>query len=99
LIKLLQKEGLKFEENPTKLYIGLLTKQNNKNFCQIHRQQKGLKILINININELTGQERLNVRDVSKTGRWGPGETEAIVNATTDLSWCVNIIKKSYNIK
>jgi hypothetical protein len=99
LIKLLQKEGLKFEENPTKLYIGLLTKQNNKNFCQIHGQQKGLKILINININELTGQEKLNVRDVSKIGRWGTGETEAIVNTTTDLSWCVNIIKKSYNIK
>jgi hypothetical protein len=99
LITLLQKEGIKFEENPTKLYIGLLTKSSNKSFCQIHGQQKGLKILINININELTGQEKLNVRDVSKIGRWGTGETEAIINTSNDLNWCVNIIKKSYNNK
>jgi hypothetical protein len=99
LIKLLKKEGLVFEENPTKLYIGLLTKSNNKNFCQIHGQQKGLKILINTNIKELTEQEKLNVRDVSKIGRWGTGETEAIINTVNDLNWCINIIKKSYNNK
>lgn len=99
LIQHLQKEGLQFEENPTKLYIGLLTKSNNKNFCQIHGQQKGLKILININIKDLTEQEKLNVRDVSKIGRWGTGETEAIINTISDFNWCINIIKKSYNNK
>jgi hypothetical protein len=99
LIKILQKEGLEFDEKPTKLYIGLLTKSNSKSFCQIHGQQKGLKILININFNDLTGQEKLNVRDVSKIGRWGTGETEAIINTVIDLNWCVNIIKKSYNSK
>ena len=99
LITLLQKEGLEFDENPTKLYIGLLTKLKNKSFCQIHGQQKGLKILINISISELTGQEKLNVRDVSKIGRWGTGETEAIINTVNDLNWCVNILKKSYNNK
>jgi hypothetical protein len=99
LITLLQKEGMEFVENPTKLYIGLLTKLNNKGFCQIHGQQKGLKVLININIKELTEQEKLNVRDVSKIGRWGTGETEAILNTINDLNWCVNILKKSYNSK
>jgi predicted transport protein len=99
LIALLQKEGMKFEEKPTKLYIGLLTKSNNKNFCQIHGQQKGLKIFININIKELTGQEKLNVRDVSNIGHWGTGETEAIINTINDLNWCVSIIKKAYNSK
>ena len=99
LIVLLQKEGMNFDEKPTKLYIGLLTKSNSKNFCQIHGQQKGLKIFININVNELTGQEKLNVRDVSKIGHWGTGETEAIINTITDLNWCVSIIKKAYYSK
>jgi predicted transport protein len=99
LIIRLQNEGMEFDENPTKIYIGLLTKLNNKSFCQIHGQQKGLKILININIKELTEQEKLNVRDVSKIGRWGTGETEAIINTVNDLNWCVNIIKKAYNNK
>jgi hypothetical protein len=99
LIILLEKEEVKFDEKPTKLYIGFLTKTNNKSFCQIHGQQKGLKILININIKELSEQEKLNVRDVSKIGRWGTGETEAIINTINDLNWCVSIIKKSYNNK
>jgi hypothetical protein len=99
LITLLQKERMEFDENPTKLYIGLLTKSNNKNFCQIHGQQNGLKIYINIKTKELTEQEKLNVRDVSKIGHWGTGETEAIINTANDLNWCVNIIKKSYNYK
>jgi predicted transport protein len=58
-----------------------------------------LKILININIKELSEQEKLNVRDVSKIGRWGTGETEAIINTINDLNWCASIIKKSYNYK
>jgi len=99
LINLLKKEGMEFDENPTKLYIGLLTKTNSKSFCQIQAQQNGLKIFININIKELTEQEKLNVRDVSKIGHWGTGETEAIVRTINDLNWCVNIIKKSYNYK
>jgi len=99
LTVLLKKEGMEFDEKPTKLYIGLLTKSNNKHFCQVHGQQGGLKIFININIKELTEQEKLNVRDVSKIGHWGTGETEAIINTINDLNWCVNIIKKSYNYK
>lgn len=99
LITHLQKEGMKFEEKPTKLYIGLLTKSNNKSFCQILGQQNGLKIYININIKELTEQEKLNVRDVSKIGHWGTGETEATIYTTNDFNWCGNIIKKSYNCK
>jgi len=97
LVAFLHKEGMEFDENPTKLYIGLLTKSNNKNFCQIHGQQKGLKMWININIKELSEQEKLNVRDVSNIGHWGMGETEAIINAINDLNWCVGIIKKAYN--
>jgi hypothetical protein len=99
LITFLQKEGMEFDEKPTKLYIGLLTKSNSKHFCQVHGQQGGLKVFININIKELTEQEKLNVRDVSKIGHWGTGETEAIINTINDLNWCVNIIKKSYNNK
>jgi predicted transport protein len=37
--------------------------------------------------------------NVSKIGRWGTGETEAIINTVNDLNWCINIIKKSYNNK
>jgi len=44
LIISLQKEGMEFEENPTKRNIGLYKKSNTKSFCQILGQKKGLKI-------------------------------------------------------
>jgi hypothetical protein len=96
LIKKMEMENIEIEKNPTKLYIGIINKNNKKQICQIHGQKKGLKILINIKINELSEQEKLQVRDVSNIGRWGTGETEALVNTNEDISWCINIIKKSY---
>jgi hypothetical protein len=96
LIDHLKKEGLLFEQNPTKFYIGLISKNDNKNFCQIHGQKRGLKIWIGLKINDLTEQEKLLVKDVSKIGHWGMGQIEANVNNLDDLNWCINIIKKSY---
>ncbi|MFP3040690.1 hypothetical protein LQZ19_02600, partial [Treponema primitia] len=61
-IKKIEDEGIAFEQNPTKLYIGLISKGTNKPICQIHGLKKGLKILINIKTNELTEQEKLQVR-------------------------------------
>jgi predicted phage tail component-like protein len=96
LINQLEKEGLIFEQNPTKFYIGLISKANSKNFCQIHGQKRGLKIWINLEINDLTEQEKLLVKDVSNIGHWGMGQTEAMINSIEDLNWCINIIKKAY---
>jgi hypothetical protein len=95
LIKQLVNEDIKFEENPTKLYIGLLSKANNKNFCQIQGQKRCIKIWINTELNNLTEQEKLLTRDVSNIGHHGIGKIEAAINTIEDLSWCINIIKKA----
>ncbi|MDR1278709.1 MAG: type I restriction enzyme HsdR N-terminal domain-containing protein [Treponema sp.] len=95
LIALLVSEGIKFEENPTKLYIGLISKVNNKNFCQVQGQKRCIKIWINTELSDLTEQEKLLIRDVSNIGHHGIGKIEATINSIADLGWCVNIIKKS----
>lgn len=95
LINHLKNGNIEFDQNPTKYYIGLLSK-NKKNFCQIRGQKKGLKIWIHLEVNDLTEQEKLLVRDVSNIGHWGTGQIEAMINSIEDINWCINIIKKAY---
>jgi hypothetical protein len=95
LITQLTNEGVGFEENPTKLYIGLISKTNSKNFCQIQGQKRCIKTWINMELSDLTEQEKLLIRDVSNIGHHGIGKIEATVNSIEDLNWCINIIKKA----
>jgi hypothetical protein len=96
LIKSL-KNSIQFKENPTKVYIGLITNDGKKNFCQIQGQRKGLKAWVNIDFIELTGQEKLYAKDVSNVGHHGMGNTEIFINSLSDFSWCINIIIKAFN--
>jgi len=95
LVSKLKESGIIFEENPTKFYIGFIS--NEINFCQIHGQQSGLKFWLNLEINDLSEQETLKVRDVSKIGHWGMGNIEAMVRNESDFDWITLLIKKSYN--
>lgn len=90
----LKRVGITFTENPTKHYISLL--HDSKSFCQICGLKSGLKIWINLNLNELTEEESLKVRDVSKIGHWGMGDIECFVENGSDLEWIVSLINKSY---
>ncbi len=94
LRKELKSVGITFTENPTKRYISLL--KDSKSFCQICGLKSGLKIWINLELNELTEEESLKVRDVSKIGHWGMGDIECFVENGSDMEWIVSLINKSF---
>lgn len=94
LIKELNNKGLKFNENPTKFYIGLISDKSN--FCQIHGQKSGMKIWLNLEIKEISEQASLNVRDVSNIGHWGMGNIECVVKNELDFDWLIILIQKAY---
>lgn len=95
----LKKNNLSFEENPTKFYISLLAGKTS--FCQMHGQKSAIKIWINLEISDLSEQEKLKVRDVSNIGHWGLGNIECILTNEADFDWAINIVNKSYqkNVK
>jgi len=96
LIKLLGK-NINIFEKPTKVYIGLWTKDSNKCFCQIQGQRKELKVWLCIPMKILTEQEKLYAKDVSNIGHHGIGNTEIRIKNSSDFSWCLNLIIKAYN--
>jgi len=94
LRKQLKNIELNFTENPTKRYISLLS--DSKSFCQICGLKSGLKIWINLEMNELSEEESLKARDVSKIGHWGMGNVECFVENGSEMEWIVSLINKSY---
>ena len=94
LIKEIKKIGLNFSEKPTKRYINLLA--NTKSFCQICGLKSGLKIWINLEPADLSEEETLKVRDVSKIGHWGMGDIECFLANGSELEWLLSLINKSY---
>jgi hypothetical protein len=94
LRKELKSVGITFHEKPTKRYISLL--HGSKSFCQICGLKSGLKIWINLDLNELTEEESLKVRDVSKIGHWGMGDIECFVENGSEMEWIVSLINKSF---
>jgi len=85
---------LSFTENPTKRYISLLV--DSKSFCQLCGLKSGLKIWVNLIMNELSEEESLKVRDVSKIGHWGMGNVECFIENGAEIDWIVSLINKSY---
>ncbi len=94
LIKKLKNKGLIFDEKPTKFYIGLISHKSN--FCQIHGQKTGMKIWLSLDINDISEQASLNVRDVSNIGHWGMGNIECVVKNELDFEWLIPLIQKAY---
>ena len=83
-----------FSENPTKRYISLLA--DKKSFCQICGLKSGLKIWVNLEMSELSEEESLKVRDVSKIGHWGMGDIECFIENDSEIDWIVSLVHKSY---
>lgn len=94
LMKGLKKVELNYIENPTKRYISLLV--DTKSFCQICGLKSGLKIWLNLVMDELSEEESLKVRDVSKIGHWGMGNVECFIENGAEMDWIINLIIKSY---
>jgi hypothetical protein len=94
LINVLKSGEINFIEHPTKRYISLLF--NNKSFCQICGLKSGLKFWINLEMEDLSEEETLKVRDVSNIGHWGMGDIECFIINGSEIEWVINLINKSY---
>lgn len=76
---------------PKKLYVAF---KKDKNITDIHIQQKGLKIWINLHKGELDDPKKITV-DASRKGHWGNGDYEITVINTKDLEYIMSLIKQA----
>lgn len=76
---------------PKQLYIAF---KKGKNIADIHLQQKGLKIWINLKKGDLDDPKKLT-DDVSNTGHWGNGDYQLTVNNTKNLEYIMSLIKQA----
>ena len=77
---------------PKKLYIAF---RKGKNITDVHIQQKGLKIWINLHVGDLDDPKKL-ANDVSRKGHWGNGDYELTVNDTKNLEYIMSLIKQVF---
>ena len=77
---------------PTKWYIGFIARTN---FVDIHIQQRGLKIWLNLKKGELKDPIGI-ARDVSNIGHWGNGDYEIQINKASNIEYIMGSIKQSY---
>jgi predicted transport protein len=78
---------------PKKLYIAF---KKDGNLADIHIQQKGLKIWINLHKGDLDDPKKIT-NDVSRKGHWGNGDYEIIVSDTLNLEYIMSLIKQVIN--
>lgn len=74
-----------------KLYVAF---KKNRNIADIHIQQKGLKMWINLHKSELDDPKHL-AKDVSNIGHWGNGDYELTVSDTKDIEYIMSLIKQA----
>ena len=79
------------ETFPNKLYIAY---KKGRNIVDVHIQQKGLKIWINLYKGNLDDPKKI-ARDVSQKGHWGNGDYEIIVSDTKNLEYIMSLIKQA----
>lgn len=84
------------EIKPQKLYIAF--KKDNRNVADIHIQNSGLKIFINVKSGKLDDAKHL-ARDISSIGHWGNGDYEVVVSDTKDLEYILSLIKQTPNLE
>ena len=69
--------------------------EQNRIFCSVHVQKGGLRIWVKLNYNALENPPQF-VRDVSKIGHWGVGDTEIALTDEGQLPRVIELIKLSY---
>jgi len=81
---------------PQKLYVAF--KKDNRNLVDIHIQNSGLKLFINVKSGKLDDPKNL-ARDISQIGHWGNGDYEVHASDTKDLEYILSLIKQTPNIE
>jgi len=87
----LSDEG-EFVEKANKHYVGY---KHGKNFCEIKPQQSGLKMWLDIGLEELDDPRGFG-RDVTEVGHHGTGDVEVKLNDMADLEYVMTLIRESY---
>ncbi|MCQ2848057.1 DUF262 and DUF1524 domain-containing protein [Helicobacter pylori] len=66
-------------------------------FVDIVVQEKGLKLYLKMNLNELQDEikEKLKIRNVSKTGHLGVGDVEVELETKENIPYCLGLIKQA----
>lgn len=72
-----------------------ITYKKNKNFVEIIPLKTGLRLLLDIPLNELN-DSRESCEDVSNIGRWGTGLTRTYLKDEQDVNYVMDLIKQSY---
>ncbi|NBG66205.1 DUF5655 domain-containing protein [Acidiluteibacter ferrifornacis] len=65
-----------------------------KIFCDIHIQNKGLKMWINLKKGSLDDPKEI-ARDVSNVGHWGNGDYQIQVSDTKNLEYIMSLVKQA----
>jgi predicted transport protein len=79
-------------EKANKMYIGY---KHGKNFCEVRIQTKGLLIWLDISPQELEDPYQL-VRDVSKIGHYGTGNSEVRLIDQSHMDRVMNLVEQSF---
>lgn len=66
-------------------------------FVDIVVQEKGLKLYLKMNLNELQDEikEKLKIRDVSHIGHLGVGDVEVKLETKENIPYCLGLIKQA----
>jgi len=86
--------GADITEKANKMYIGY---KHGKNFCEVHVQSKALILWLDISPTELDDPYQL-VRDVSKIGHYGTGNSEVKLTDLSFLDRVMGLIEQSFNM-
>ena len=82
------------EISPTKLYIGFKLQKRVVTGFEVHKTK--IKLRINLNTGTLDDPKGL-FKDISRTGTYGDGNYEALLNNNTDIDYLMSLIRQAYN--
>ncbi len=98
LFDILRKEIKALDERITeKFNQNYISYMFDKNFVDIVVQEKGLKLYLKMNLNELQDEikEKLKIRDVSNIGRPCVGNMEVKLETKENIPYCLGLIKQA----
>lgn len=88
-------EVLSLDSNVTEEFLKLyVAYKAETNFVCIVPQANGLKLYLNIALNELEDPKKLG-RDVSNVEHWGTGDTAVILNSTDKIPYIVGLVRQA----
>lgn len=98
LFDILRKEIKALDERITENFMKhYITYKHGTIFVSIVPLKYGLNLYLKIDFSELQDEieEKLKIRDVSKTGHWGVGDVEVKLETKENIPYCLGLIKQA----